>query len=179
MPDPVNEAPEAPEATTPVEEKKSAETPESTLSGLTEDEYISIIKKLRTSEADKRIKKRETEQRMEEDAKKWQEHLDSQKSELERINDAKAALAEENQKLKLEKLQRDIADEFGLAKADFDLFEGPDEETMRAKAKRLSERTGVTNSGDPMNLFGGRRGEPVTPQKKAGGQFLLDLDKQN
>lgn len=153
--------------------KKVEEDKHANLRGLDEDDYIQIIEKTRAEAANKRKQKTAAEEKLAEDAKKWQEHLDSQKSATEKLSDEAKQLKAELEQLRLEKLQRSIADEFELDPDLVEFVTGSDETEMRAKAKKLAEReTKVPGSRD---LRGGNRGVPVTPKINVGGQFLQRL----
>jgi hypothetical protein len=146
------------------------------LRGLDEDDYIQIIEKTRAEAANRRLERKSktaAEEKIAEDAKKWQEHLNSQKSATEKLSDEARQLQAELDELRLEKLQRSIADEFELDPDLVEFVTGSNETEMRAKAKKLAEREAkVPGSKD---LRGGARGRPVVPKINAGGQFLQHL----
>lgn len=149
-----------------VEESESSEK-KSSLSGLAEDEYIGMITKLRQEAADKRVGKRDAEKKLEEDAKKWQEHIDSQKSEFERLAEEKASLATKLQTMEKQFLRQKIANEFKLDEDLAEFVDGADEDTMRKQAQKLAEKM-----KKPLELMAGDRGGPVVPNRSEGGDFL-------
>jgi septal ring factor EnvC (AmiA/AmiB activator) len=137
------------------------------------DDALKQIEKLRRENAKHRTEKN----KLKEGADRWQEHLDAQKTELEKSQADNATLAEKLAKYERERLQRDIASDAGL---DPDLAEfilGDDEASMKASAKKLAEKYPAepTVSTTQTGLLGGQRGEPVVPKKTGGGAFLEHL----
>jgi hypothetical protein len=153
--------------------KKVEEDKHANLRGLDEDDYIQIIEKTRAEAANKRKQKTAAEEKLAEDAKKWQEHIDSQKTVTEKLSDEAKQLQAELDELRLEKLQRSIADEFELDPDLVEFVTGSNETEMRAKAKKLAEREAKVPGAK--DFRGGNRGTPVTPKINVGGQFLQHL----
>lgn len=117
------------------------------------------IAKLRKENAARRTKNKDVEDA----AKKWQEHLDSQKTEMEKLQDRLTNLQKENEDLKVSELRRNLADEFDLDSDLVEFITGADLDEMRDKAKRLSEKTKSTK----------KKAQPTAKDMKAGqsGEF--------
>src|SRR5690606_3995938 len=95
------------------------------------------IAKLRRENAAKRTKNREVE----EAAKKWQEYVDSQKTEMEKLQDQLSALREENLRFKLEREQNRLAREYGVDPDLVEFIVGADLDEMEEKAKKLAAKS--------------------------------------
>lgn len=123
-------------------EETAEEAPEdkpkdTSLSAADKDELLKEITRLRKENA-----KRRTEgKQVEEAAKKWQQHVDSQKTELEKLQDEKKELEDDLEKYKVAELQAQLAKEHGV---DSDLAEfivGSDLDEMTEKAKKLAAKS--------------------------------------
>lgn len=127
---------------------------------LTREELEAELRRVRNEAASRRITNRE----LEEKAKRWEEYEESQKSELQRLQDA---LAERDRKLsdyQLEQTKRTLVDEYGLDKDDLELLVGSDEESNRKIAERLkakNEKIANATPSRPADLLAGNRGTPV------------------
>lgn len=122
---------------------------------LSPEEMKAELKKVRQEAASRRIALREAEEK----AKKWSEYEESQKSELQKMQDKLA----ENEKLLTAKdqdiLRVKVAKKYGVADEDLDLLVG-DESNM----ERLAQRLGSPQDKDvkkPADLLAGNRGKPV------------------
>lgn len=157
MSQPVDNAPKENEGVTePQEGTEKKET--NSQDSWTVDDYKRELSKVRQEAASRRVALREQE----EAAKKWKEYEESQKSELQKLQDQLAEKERLANESKLEATRIKIAKQFNVADDDIDLLVG-DEESM----KRLAERLGAANteggSGGNHNpdLKGGARGKPV------------------
>ena len=126
---------------------------------LSYDELEAELRKVRNEAAQRRITNRE----LEENAQRWKQYEDSQKTELQKLQDD---LAEKDKKLSTYQLQEtrsDVAKEFGLDSEDADLLTGSDEATIRKQAERLKARLGTTKTETPRpaDLLAGNRGTPI------------------
>jgi hypothetical protein len=126
---------------------------------LSYDEMEAELRKVRNEAAQRRISNRELEER----AQKWQEYEESQKTELQKLQDA---LAEREQKLsayQLKETKLDVAKEFGLDSEDAELLTGSDEATIRKQAEKLKARLGTVKNDAPRpaDLLAGNRGAPI------------------
>ena len=72
---------------------------------------------------------------------KVREYEDKDKTEAQKLSDAKDAAAAEAAEAKAETIRLRMAMKYGLDEEDLDLLGTGDEETIEARAKRLSERT--------------------------------------
>lgn len=114
------------------------------------------LRKVRSEAASRRVALREQEDA----AKKWAEYEESQKTELQKLQDS---VAERDKRLAdkdLEISRRDIANEFNVAKEDWDLLVG-DTENMKRLAQRLGKQDSSNESKRPVDLLAGNRGKPV------------------
>jgi len=143
-----------PVVTEPQNEPTNEPTTTSTLS---HEDALKELAKVRAEAADRRIKNRELEDK----AKKWQEYEESQKTELQKLQDA---VAERDKRLadkELEVTRSKIAREFNVADEDLDLLVGDE-----ANMKRLAERIGKPKDSEapkrPVDLLAGNRGTSVT-----------------
>jgi hypothetical protein len=149
--------------TAPQTEPKNEPNTSSTLS---HEDALKELAKVRAEAADRRVKNRE----LEDQAKKWREYEESQKTELQKLQDA---VAERDKRLadrELEVTRAKIARQFNVADDDLDLLVG-DEENM----KRLAERLGKPKDSDaprrPVDLLAGNRGTAVTGKSSS---FSMD-----
>lgn len=123
------------------------------------DDYKRELGKVRSEAASRRVALREQE----EQAKKWAAYEESQKTELQKLQDQLAerekALSSKDQEI----LRSKIAREFNVADDDLDLLVG-DEENMKRLASRLGAGTHEeppTGGNTPANLLAGNRGKPI------------------
>lgn len=115
------------------------------------------LKRVRNEAASRRIALREQE----EAAKKWKEYEESQKTELQKLQDSVVErdkrLAEKDQDILRSKIARD----FNVADEDLDLLVG-DEANMKRLAERLGKPKDSEASRRPVDLLAGNRGSAVT-----------------
>lgn len=124
---------------------------------LTPEQLKKELTKVRREAAAKRVKNVELEDK----AKKYDEYVQSQKTEMERLSDEKEALAKEVAKLKgkdaTAALRSKVAKKYKLD-ADLAGMLNGDEAEMDAQAKTLADRFKTNTSTD---FYAGRRGTPV------------------
>lgn len=124
------------------------------------------LKKVRSEAAARRVALREQE----EAAKKWAEYEESQKSELQKLQDA---VAERDKRLadkELEVTRARIAKEYNVADEDLDLLVG-DEDSMKRLAAKLGKSDSKGNS-NPVDLLAGNRGKPLGSNSPTGNSFM-------
>lgn len=146
------------------------ETSESSKPELTVEDLQREVSKLRKENAAKRVKAKEVETA----AKKWEEHVNSQKSELEKLQDAKAELEKELSAHRLERLQKDLAKEHGV---DSDLAEfivGSDRDEMVEKAKKLAKKTVAKKPNTTAKDYHGGKTESVASDTSKWFKQLFD-----
>lgn len=127
---------------------------------LSYEEMEAELKRVRQEAASRRITNRE----LEEKAKKWQEYEDSQKTELQKLQEALAEKDKTLSNYQLNEMKLGLIDEFGLEKDDLDLLTGSDEDSNRKIAERLkakNEKIAKNSSSRPADLLAGNRGNPV------------------
>jgi tRNA/tmRNA/rRNA uracil-C5-methylase (TrmA/RlmC/RlmD family) len=119
------------------------------------------LKKVRAEAASRRIANRE----LEEKAKRWEEYEESQKTELQKLQEALAERDKALANLSLEKEKQSLIKEFGLEDDDIDLLTGADVDTNRKIAEKLKAKAEKfnknTSSSRPADLLAGNRGTPV------------------
>lgn len=140
-------------------------TPESQTSNETSfktvEEAVAELKKVRQEAASRRVSEKE----LKEKAAKWEEYLESQKTELQKLQDQ---LAEKDKKLsgyELKDMKLGLLKEFELEDDDIDLLTGSDESTNRKIAERLKAKNDKSkekkDTPRPVELLAGNRGKPV------------------
>lgn len=139
--------------------------PEGSGSTLSHEEALAELKKVRAEAASRRVALREQE----EAAKKWAEYEESQKSELQKLQDALAAKDKAIAEKELEVSRSKIAKEFNVADEDLDLLVG-DEDNMKRLAARLGKKEDKGNPR-PSDLLAGNRGKPLGD---SGNNFSMD-----
>lgn len=166
MSQPVGETTETTEVTG--QETGTQETNNAT-DDLTPEQLRAELKKVRAEAASRRVALREQE----EAAKKWREYEESQKTELQKLQDS---LAEKDKILAQKELdvqRAKIAKQYNVADEDLDLLVG-DEENM----KRLAERLGTTKTQEtaprPVDLLAGNRGTPVGKGGEVTAENFMD-----
>lgn len=151
---------------TPVVEPETLDTSTSTLS---HEDALKELSKVRAEAAAKRVKNKE----LEEAAKKWAEYEESQKTELQKLQDAVAAKDAQIAAKELEVTKAKIAKQFNVADDDLDLLVG-DEDNM----KRLAERLGKSkeeSKPSPLDLLAGNRGNPIGTKDTTPTSFMDNL----
>ena len=124
------------------------------------DDALAELKRVRAEAASRRIANRE----LEEKAKRWEEYEESQKTELQKLQDTLAAKEAALKDYELEKEKRGLIKEFGLEDDDIDLLTGSDVESNRNIAEKLkakNEKIKNSSSSRPADLLAGNRGAPV------------------
>lgn len=158
-----------PEATTDADETTAPKTKLVDIDKLQRE-----LDRARADAAKYRVEGKEIAQ-LEADAKKWQEHVDSQRTELERLQTEHSQLKEELETRNFLDAQRKIGEEAGLDPDLFEFVTGSDEDEMRAKAKKLADKSAPIPVQSADDLRAGNRGKPITPAASSGGGFLLHL----
>lgn len=115
------------------------------------------LKKVRSEAASRRIANRD----LEDQAKKWREYEESQKTELQKLQDAVAERDKRIADKELEVTRSKIARQFNVADEDVDLLVG-DEENMKRLAERIGKSQETEPPNRPVDLLAGNRGTSVT-----------------
>lgn len=148
----------------PVEPQNEPVTDPATTSVLSHEDALKELQKVRAEAAARRVANKELESQ----AQKWKEYEESQKTELQKLQDA---VAERDKRLadkELEVTRAKIAKQFNVADDDLDLLVG-DEESM----KRLAAKLGTTKKEpSPVDLLAGNRGTPVGGKTPSGSSFM-------
>lgn len=136
---------------------------------LTYEEMEAELKRVRNEAASRRVQNREiktqAQTELEEAARKWKEYEESQKTELQKLQDQLAERDRMLSEYSVNKLRGDVAKEFGLDSEDAELLTGSDEATIRKQAERLKTRLGTKNEAPrPVDLLAGTRGQPIGSQ---------------
>lgn len=129
---------------------------------LSHEDALKELSKVRAEAAARRVANKELEQA----AQKWKEYEESQKTELQKLQDAVAERDKRIAEKELEVTRSNIAREYNVADEDVDLLVG-DEANMKRLAERLgkTKETGTTNR--PVDLLAGNRGNAVTGKSTA------------
>jgi len=123
------------------------------------EDALKELDKVRKEAAGRRVKAREVEEK----AQKWEEYVHSQKTELEKLTEAKSTLAEQNDHLQKQLLKNEVARTVGLDPEDYEFLVGDTKEELTAKAEKLKSRRGTAGSPD---FFAGQRGARVNPPEE-------------
>lgn len=132
---------------------------------LSPEQLRAELSKVRKEAAARRVSERELKAQ----ADKWKEYEESQKSELQKLQDA---VAERDKKLaerEADVLRAKIARKHNVSDDDLDLLVG-DEANMERLAKRLGKSEEQGNRS-PADLLAGNRGTPVGSK---GNTFSMD-----
>lgn len=142
-----------------IENNDTPETPvEEAPKELSAEELKAELKRVRNEAASRRIELKELKTK----ADKWEEYQQSQKTELERLQETLAAREKALADYEFEKTKRSVAKEFELDDEDIDLLTGSDEDSIRKQAERLKARLGKAQpTSRPADLLAGSRGNPV------------------
>lgn len=142
------------------------------------EDALKEIKKLRKENAERRTKGKEVE----EAAQKWKEHVDSQKSESEKLQEDYNTAVEELNKYRKAEKQRSYAEKHEIDPELSDLIEGDSDEEMDAKAEKLAKRLNKeedkkkkSNKASASDVGAGRRNQNNELPTKSEGKFLRDL----
>lgn len=159
-------------STDPVAPQNTPEPESQNDQRLSYEQMETELKKVRAEAASRRVTNRE----LEENAKKWREYEESQKSELQKLQDAVADRDKRIAEKELEVTRTKIAKEYNVVDDDLDLLVG-DEENMKRLAERLGNKKSETR---PLDLLAGNRGNPVgSADKKDSGSFMDNLIRGN
>lgn len=135
------------------------ETQESaTDDALSPEDAKKLIKELRKEAASRRIKGKESEEK----AAKWEEYVQSQKTELEKLQEENKLLRDTAEADKVEKLRNRIIAEFKLDPSDAEFLTGSEKE-MKALAAKLAEKAGQGQT-TTTDFYAGQRGGNVSPK---------------
>jgi hypothetical protein len=138
--------------------------------GLTLDDALKLVKKLRNESARRRTGSKEKDAQLAEYAE-WKK---SQMSEVERAKADKDEIAQERDALRREKFQTQLAKKYELDEDLADLIGGATEEEMTASAKKLASKLGKSEkSSAKQELFPSGKRKPVStgPNTTPGGLF--------
>lgn len=133
-------------------------------SGLTPEQALVLVPKLRREAAKHRTEKQEAKAL----AAELQKYKDAEKTELERVSERAAKAEAEAAELRREKYARVAAKTAELDLEWVDLIQGETEEEMLASAKALAERVKAKAAAAPFSSAGGT---PVTAPKSASQAF--------
>lgn len=170
--------PETNESTATTEETTEVVETKKTLDQLSQDELIDYIKSLRKENAGHRTEKQAKAKELEE-YRAWKE---SQKTDLEKVQDEAKRLKEENLSL----LRTNAALAFGLDEDVAEFVKGETEDEIKASAKKLAEKFGtneealaqVAGKSKVTDVFAGNRGTAVnenTDVKQQANDFMAQL----
>jgi hypothetical protein len=126
-------------------------------STLSHEDALKELSKVRAEAAARRVANKELEAQ----AQKWKDYEESQKTELQKLQDA---VAERDKRLadkELEVTRSKIAREYNVADDDLDLLVG-DEANMKRLAERLGKAKETGTPNRPVDLLAGNRGTSVT-----------------
>lgn len=157
-------------------EKPQDESKSSSITSL--DDALKVINDLRAENAAKRVKAKEVEEK----AAKWEEYVQSQKTELERLTESKTALEKQLAELQANQLRDLIAKEVGVPEELVEFLTGSDEQTLRANAKKLAsvKPQGSANTNAPKtDFFAGQRGTPVAAKPEGLNEFFKQMWKDS
>lgn len=155
-----------------VKETETESKDDSKDSGLPDDPEVlrREIQKLRRENAAKRTKNKEVE----EAAQKWQEHLESQKTETQKMQEQLEGLRQENEKLQKHQQRNDVAKEYGVDDDLVEFINGADLDEMKEQAEKLAAKTSAKKkrSGSASELHAGKTS---APPKQTGSSWLKDI----
>jgi hypothetical protein len=152
---------------------------EDSLNGITLEDALKELKKVRSEAARRRTSGKEKDAQLAE----YEEWKKSQLTDLQRAQAEKAEIEAELNKLKKGKLQVALAKKHGLDEDFAELISGDSEEEMNDVAKRLAAKLGVKGSSKGAALFPGRQGKPVSTEgkeqdaKTAFNNFIRQYDR--
>jgi hypothetical protein len=157
-------------------EKPQDESKGSSITSL--DDALKVINDLRAENAAKRVKAKEVEEK----AAKWEEYVQSQKTELERLTESKTALEKQLADLQANQLRDLIAKEVGVPEELIEFLTGADEQTLRANAKKLAsvkQGSETTAGKGKTDFFAGQRGTPVSKPAEGLNEFFKQMWKES
>lgn len=140
------------------------------------EDALEALKKVRAEAARRRVSEKE----LKEKATKYDEYVQSQKTELERLTEDKAALEKEAKALKEKDLRSTVASKHDLDPDLIGLLVGSEEE-METTAKLLVAKGGKRSAGTNTDFYAGQRGTPVqtTPANTTQEWFEKMWDESN
>lgn len=159
--------------TAPKETGAPEEDNPSTITDLTV--ALKEIEKLRKENAAKRVKSNEIAEK----ATKWEEYVQSQKTELEKLAESNTSLTRENETLRLTHLKEKIATEEKVPSNLVKFLDGADEAELRANAKELASAPGPQTTATNVDFFSGQRGAPVTPEAEGLNGWFNELWRES
>jgi hypothetical protein len=139
------------------------------VSTLSHEDALKELAKVRSEAASRRVANKELEAQ----AQKWKEYEESQKSELQKLQDAVAERDKRIAEKELEVTRSKIAREFNVSDDDLDLLNG-DEENMKRLAAKLGNKKS-SNDSRPPDLLAGNRGTPVNKNAQSTSNFMDEL----
>lgn len=155
------------------------ETEETTETGITTlEDALKALEKVRKEAGSRRIKNKE----LEEKAAKYDEFVQSQKTELERLTEGKSKAEAEVAELRERNLRNEV-----VLKTDLDpelagLLHGTLDE-MEATAKLLVAKGGKRDPGTPKqgvtDFFAGQRGKRVAPAAETLDEYFIKMWKES
>ena len=157
-----------------VESPETTETDEDTVdvSTLSHEDALKALKKARNEAASRRIKNKEAEEK----AAKWEEHVKSQMTELERVSAENADLKSKLATKEVETLRNKIVAEAGID-PELAVFLTGTEKEMKAQAAKLAEKAGKANGTAP-DFYAGQRGNKVTPKAETLNDVFAQMWKE-
>ena len=141
-------------------ENHDTEAGSTDVSGLSPEQMREELTRVRREAAQRRIENKT----LKADADKWKTYEESQKTEMQKLQDALAERDKELSGYKLERMKLSIAKEVGLDADDAELLSGSDEGALRAHAERLKARLSPRQEQErrnPADLLAGTRGKPI------------------
>ena len=110
-----------------------------------DEDYMAEIKKLRQESAKYRTERNQ----LREAADKWTEYEQSQKTELERLQEANAAYEKQLQEATVKNTRFEVAQEYGIPQAQMMLLTGGNREDMEAQAIAIQELVKAASGRPP------------------------------
>lgn len=136
--------------------------------GLTREQAIAELAKVRREAAKHRTEKQATKAALEE----LQKYKDAEKTELEKLTERAQRAEQELAQANREKAARAAVKAAGLDSEWADLVRGETEEELAASAKALAERVGTKTAAQPnLSAFNAAGGKPVKPSENASESF--------
>lgn len=128
---------------------------------LSYEEMEAELKRVRNEAASRRIELKDLKSKADE----WDKYQESQKTELEKLQEALAAKEKALADYEFDKTKRSVLKEYELDEDDLDLLTGADEQAIRKQAEKLKAKNeklrANSNSSRPADLLAGNRGKPV------------------
>lgn len=126
---------------------------------LTYEELQAELKNVRNEAASRRIEIRDLKAKADE----WDKYQESQKTELEKLQDALKERDNRLSKYEVQDLRNRIAEEFEFDKELADALVGSDEASLRSHAEKLKalKPKAVQENPRPVDLLAGNRGTPI------------------